>query len=64
MNISEFIQNALCKGGISEATGVQLTFADGRKVTIHSDDHPVLNQPVTAGDEPKVTPVQSAQGGM
>lgn len=64
MDVSEFIKEALCKGGFSEATGVELTFADGHKITVHSDNHPVLKQTVTPGEEPKVRPVQSAQGGM
>lgn len=63
MDIGDFIKEALCKGGISEATGVELTFADGQKITIHSDNHPVLRQEVNPQDEPKVRPVQSAQGG-
>lgn len=64
MTLEEFIKSTLCKNGIQEATGVQLTFKDGRTLTIHSDDHPALAQTVDTKDEPAVRPVQSAQGGL
>lgn len=64
MTLEEFIQATLCKSGIAEATGVQVSFKDGRTLTIHSNDHPALQQPVTKADEPTVRPVQSAQGGL
>jgi hypothetical protein len=64
MTLEEFVKNTLCKSGIQEATGVELTFKDGSKMTIHSDDHPALKSTVRAGAEPTVKAVQSAQGGM
>lgn len=64
MTLEEFIKSTLCKNGIQEATGVQLTFKDGRTLTIHSDDHPALAQTVDTNDEPTVQTVQSAQGGL
>ncbi len=64
MTLKEFVKNILCKSGIQEATGVELTFADGRKLTIHSEDHPALKQTVTTATAPTVRPVQSAQGGL
>jgi len=63
MTLEEFLKDTLCKSGIQEAAGVEITFNDGRKLTIHSDDHPALRQTVTPGAEPTVRPVQSAQGG-
>ena len=63
MTLEEFLKDTLCKSGIQEATGVEITFNDGRKLTIHSDDHPALRQTVVAGAEPTVKAVQSAQGG-
>lgn len=64
MTLEDFVKMTLCKNGIQEATGVQLTFKDGRTLTIHSDDNPVLKQEVNTADEPTVRPVQSAQGGL
>lgn len=64
MTLDEHIKNVLCKGGIQEATGVELTFKDGTKLTIHSDDHPALQQTVAPAEAPTVRAVQSAQGGM
>lgn len=64
MTLDEHIKNILCKSGIQEATGVEVTYADGTKLTIHSDDHPALAQTVRAGAAPTVRAVQSAQGGM
>jgi hypothetical protein len=64
MTLEEFVKVTLCKNGIQEATGVQLTFPDGRTLTIHSNDHPALRQPVNEADKPTVRPVQSAQGGL
>ena len=64
MTMEEFIKATLCKSGIQEATGVQVTFKDGHSITIHSDDHPALRQTVTPGAEPTVRAVQSAQGGL
>lgn len=63
MTLEEFVKNYMCKAGFQEVAGMELTWKDGRKTTIHSDDHPALKQTVTAGDEPTVRPVQSAQGG-
>ena len=62
MTLEEFLKGTLCKMGIQEATGLEVTFKDGRKLTIHSDDHPALRQEVGA-EAPTVRPVQSAQGG-
>jgi len=64
MTLEEFVKMSLCEKGIKEATGVQITFADGRSLTIHSDDHPVLKQEVKETEKPAVRAVQSAQGGM
>lgn len=64
MTLREHIEAMLCRGGIQEATGVEVTFGDGHKLTIHSDDHPALRQPVTEAEKPTVRAVQSAQGGM
>jgi hypothetical protein len=64
MTLEEFVKNTLCKSGIQEATGVELTFADGRKLTIHSDNHPALKATVDEKAAPTVRAVQSAQGGM
>jgi hypothetical protein len=64
MTLEEFVKSTLCKNGIQEATGVQLTFKDGRTLTIHSDDHPALAQSVNDDDEPTVLAVNSAQGGF
>lgn len=63
MTLDQFVKDMLCKNGIQEATGVQLTFKDGRTLTIHSDDHPALKQEVDTTDAPAVKAVQSAQGG-
>jgi len=64
MTLEEFIKSTLCKSGIQEATGVELTFKDGHRLTIHSDDHPALKAMVSETDAPTIRPVQSAQGGM
>jgi hypothetical protein len=64
MTLEEFIKNSLCKSGIQDATGVELTFSDGRKLTIHSDNHPALKESTVVTGEPVVKPVQSAQGGL
>jgi len=66
MTLEEFVKMSLCEKGIKEATGVQITFADGRSLTIHSDDHPALKQevPTAPAEKPTVRAVQSAQGGM
>lgn len=61
MTLEEFVKGTLCKLGVQDAVGVQVKFKDGTAITIHSDDHPALKQVIT--EEPKVTPVQSAQGG-
>lgn len=63
MTLEDFVKGTLCKLGIQDATGVTVEFNDGRKLTIHSDSHPALKQTVTPEAAPKVTPVQSAQGG-
>lgn len=63
MTLEEFLKGTLCKMGIQEATGLDITFKDGRKFSIHSDDHPALRQPVDPETPPTVRPVQSAQGG-
>lgn len=63
MTLEEFVKNFLCKSGFQETAGVELTFKDGRKLTIHSDDHPALKQTVDESEAPTVRPVQSAQGG-
>ena len=62
MTLEEFIKQTLCKTGVQSVAGVELTFGDGRKLTIHSDDHPALKQIVT--DNPSVKAVQSAEGGL
>ncbi len=64
MTLEEFVKNTLCKSGIQEATGVEVTFANGSKLTIHSDDHPALKQEVVKDAAPTVKAVQSAQGGL
>ena len=65
MNLGEHIKNVLCSAGLQEAAGVEVTFKDGAKLTIHSDDHPALAQPVSEApaEQPAVRPVQSAKGG-
>ena len=63
MTLDEHIKNILCKAGIQEAAGVEVTYKDGTKLTIHSDDHPALQQTVNVAAAPEVRPVQSAQGG-
>ena len=63
MTLEEFVKQTLCKSGIQEATGVELTFKDGTKLSIHSDDHPALAQEVEESAPPTVKPLQSAQGG-
>lgn len=64
MDLATFIRQTLCEKGFQEATGVQVTFEDGRTLTIHSDDHPALAQDVDEEAKPEVKPVQSAQGGV
>lgn len=65
MNLGEHIKNVLCSAGLQEAAGVEVTFKDGAKLTIHSDDHPALAQevPQALAEQPTVRPVQSAKGG-
>ena len=63
MTLEQFLKDTLCKAGIQEATGVQVTFKDGRSLTIHSNDHPALSQHVDQANAPEVRPVQSAQAG-
>lgn len=64
-SLKEFVCNALAQQGISQATGVQVSFADGSSLTIHSDDNPALARQLDATQPaPTVRPVQSAQGGM
>lgn len=63
MTLDEHIKNLLCKQGVSEATGVEVTYKDGTRLTIHSDNHPALSSEVTPATAPTVRAVQSAQGG-
>ena len=63
MTLEEFLKNTLCKSGIQEAAGVEVTFKDGTRLSIHSDDHPALGRTIDKDDEPQVNVVQSAQGG-
>ena len=65
MNLGDHIKSILCQAGLQEAAGVEVTFKDGAKLTIHSDDHPALAQevPSTPAEQPAVRPVQSAKGG-
>lgn len=61
MNLDQFIKDMFCKQGIQEAAGVEVTFKDGHKLVIHSDDHPALQQP--AENVVSAKPTQTAQGG-
>jgi hypothetical protein len=63
MTLEDYIKGTLCKTGIQEATGVELTFKDGSKLTIHSEDHPALKQAIDPESAPTVKPVASAQAG-
>jgi hypothetical protein len=62
--LQELVHKALQTNGIQQASGVKLNYPDGSSFTIHSDDHPALRQPVAENNQPTITPVQSAQGGM
>lgn len=61
MNVNDFVKRFLCDNGIQEATGVTIKTKDGVTLSIHSDDHPFLNE--DADKVAEVTPRQSAQGG-
>ncbi len=61
--LDDLIKQILCKGGVQEAAGVEVTYPDGTKLTIHSDDHPALRRPVVEAETPEIKVVQSAQGG-
>lgn len=61
--LRELICAGLSKDGVQQATAVKLSYPDGSSFTIHSDDHPALDQPVATGNAPTVEAAQSAQGG-
>ena len=61
--LRELICQGLASNGVQQATAVKLSYPDGTSFTIHSDDHPALDQPIAMGNAPKVEAAQSAQGG-
>lgn len=59
--VGDLVQELLCKGGVQEAMSVEVKFNTGAVVTIHSDNHPVMNH--DAEEVVSVTPKQSASAG-